>query len=231
MTERSFYRFGGAAGIVGAILAGVGNAIHPRLSDFGDPVRAELEMVAGSSAWIPIHLVIAAGVLLITVGLYALARSLSEELDGGYRVGRLALGSLLVSAPLALATLAIDGYATKEVADAWAASGGSESAFAAGQAVGAVGWSIFMFFAMLFIGITPLLFGIAIAQDRKYPAAMGWPVVVLGAGSVVAGLIGILGGPSQAFFLTFLVTSGLLTFWVLGISIVVWRRASAEARA
>jgi len=231
MTERSFYRLGGAAGILGAILAGVGNAIHPRLSDFGDPVRAELEMVAGSSAWIPIHLVVAAGVLLITVGLYALARSLSEERDGGYRVGRLALGSLLVSAPLALAALAIDGYAMKEVADVWAASGGSESSFAAGQAVRAVGWAVFMSFVMLFAGITPLLFGIAIAQDRKYPAAMGWPVVVLGAGSIVAGLIGFLGGPTQAFFLTFLVTSGLLTVWVLGASFVVMRRAPAEARA
>ncbi|MGH2723347.1 MAG: hypothetical protein ACRDI0_03625 [Actinomycetota bacterium] len=132
---------------------------------------------------------------------------------------------------MAVVTLAIDGYATKAVADAWSAASGADQAslLAAGTAVAEVGWALFMVLVLTVLGITPILFGWAVAVSGRYPALLGWPIAVVGAGSVVASVIGLAGGPSAAFFLVFVVTSALATLWVLAIGIVLWRRAGASA--
>jgi hypothetical protein len=130
---------------------------------------------------------------------------------------------LLVSAPVAVLTLAVDGYATKQVADA-AASGGIE--FAAGAAVVHIGWALFMALTISFIGFTPALFGLATARSGIYPAWLGWGAVVLGLVAVVTGVVGTLDGPSAAFFVAFTAVSGLLTLWVLVLGVLLGRRAA-----
>ncbi|HWC31944.1 MAG TPA: hypothetical protein VG709_02320 [Actinomycetota bacterium] len=221
MSEQQLYRLGAISGIVGGVLALVFNLLHPRLGDFSDPVSEDLRVAAQSDAWTLIHVGVTAGVLLLIAALYVVARSLRED-GAGYRLGRLALGSLVISAPVGLVTLAIDGYATKYVADLVAGGG----PLAAGQAVAAIGWAVFMFFVIMLLGVTPALFGAAIAASDDYPAVLGWPAVVLGFGSIVAGLIGYFGGPSAGFFLVFMITSGLLTVWVIALGVVLWRRSA-----
>jgi hypothetical protein len=81
------------------------------------------------------------------------------------------------------------------------------------------------------VGITPMLFGMAIAGSRVYPAAFGWPVVALGLVSVVAGVLGTFDGPSATFFLLFIISSGLLTLWVLAVGILMWRQVPVGAAA
>jgi hypothetical protein len=222
MSERTILRMGAGAAVLGAIIALVANLLHPRPEDFDAPVASELAAAAESDGWIAIHLGLLLGILLIVFGLFALARSLKgTEAEPQARV---ALGGLLISAPVAVITLGVDGYASKAVADALAAAPTDAAAIAAGTAVAEVGWGLFMLTAITILGLTPLLFGLALAASKDWPGVFGWPVVVLGLGSIVAGLIGISGGPSPAFFIVFTATSVLITLWVLAGGIRLWMR-------
>lgn len=229
MSENTLFRVGGASAAVGALIALVANALHPRIEDFTDPVASELRMISGSDAWIAIHLAILLATLLIAFGLFAVIRSLKE--GPGEGAARVALGALVISAPVAVVSLAIDGYANKAVADAWAgASGGAkDAALATGTAVAEVGWGLFMMLVIMLIGITPLIGGWAVAASGQYPAVLGWPVSVVGAAAVLVGAWGIVAGPSAGFFIAFVVTSGLATLWVLAIGVALWRRAGTAA--
>jgi hypothetical protein len=221
MNDRGLYRWGGVAAVVGALVTLVANLLHPRISEFGDPVAAFVREVAGSGAWIPLHVALVAGILLIAFGQFALIRSMKEGPAEG--LARLALGSLVISAPIALVTLGIDGYASKAAADAWAASP-SAATFATAAAVTQVSWGAFMLLILTFVGLTPILLGIAAARSGRYPASLGWVAVAFGMGAIVAGLVGF-GGQSSLFWILFLATSGPLTLWVLVAGILLGRQA------
>lgn len=230
MVERDLYRWGGIAAVVGALAALVANALHPRITDLDDATSAMIEEVARSGAWVPLHLVLIAAILLIAGGLFALARSLKGGPAEG--LARLAKGSLLISTSVALVTLGIDGFSSKDASDAWAAATGpgKDAAFAAAAAVVTVAWGAFMVMTMTFIGLTPMLFGLAITRSQEYPAALGWPVAALGAVGIVAGVVGF-GGQSTVFWILFLVSSGLLTLWILVMGVLLGRKAAALAPA
>ncbi len=222
MSERTILRMGAGAAVLGAVISLVGNLLHPRPEDFDAPIVAELQAVAESDGWIGIHLALLLGILLVVFGLFALARSLKGT--EAEPQGRVALGGLLISAPVAVVTLGIDGYAIKAVADATAAAPGDPAALAAGVAVAEAGWGLFMLTAMTFLGIVPVLYGLALASSKEWPAVFGAPIVVVGLGSIVAGLMGTFGGPTSAFFLLFTVTSVLAILWVLAGGIRLWMR-------
>lgn len=223
MNDRTLFRWGSWAAIVGAVVALVSNLLHPRIDEFGDVVATELQAVADSDAWIPIHLGILLGSLLITFALFALARSMKG--GPGEGMARVALGSLLISAPVGIVTLGVDGYAMKEVADGLA--GGDPAAAAT---IVHIGWALFMAFTITFIGITPALFGLAVVADPAYPSGLGWGAALLGLLVAGDGVVGMLAGPSSAFFIVFTVGSGLLTVWVLALGVLLGRRATAPSR-
>jgi hypothetical protein len=227
MDERVLYRWGGMAAVVGALVTLVTNLLHPRISDFDEPVSAFIEEIAGSGTWVLLHLGLVVGVLLITVGLFALGRSLKGGPAEGW--ARVALGSLLVSTPIVLVTLGIDGYGSKAAADAWAEASGParQAAFATAAALVQVSWGCFMLMTITYVGLTPILFGAAVAASGEYPLAVGWAVAILGAGAVVAGVIGF-GGQSALFWVLFVATSGLITLWILAMGVLLGRKSSAQ---
>jgi hypothetical protein len=231
MPDRALVRLGGAAAISGAVLAVVFNLLHPRPTAEGDPVRELLRAVAGSDGWVLIHLGILLASLLIIVGLFVLARTIKGT--PGENLSRLALGSLLISGPVAVVTFVVDGYATKAVADAWASASGTQQAAAlgAGTAVAEVGWAMFMGSIITFLGGTPAIFGAAIVASRAYPAMLGWVAIVFGLVSVVAGAWGMLDGPSDGFLMVFTVSSLVLTLFVLVAGVFLVRRASEWSAA
>jgi hypothetical protein len=230
MNERALYRWGGMAAVVGGLVTLVTNLLHPRISDFDEPVPAFIEEIAGSGTWVLLHLGLVAGILLITVGLFALGRSLKGGPAEGW--ARVALGSLLISTPIVLVTLGIDGYGSKVTADAWADAAGParQAAFATAAAVVEVSWGCFMLMTITYVGLTPILFGTAVAASGEYPAALGWAVAILGAGAVVAGVIGF-GGQTALFWVLFVATSGLITLGILALGVLLGRKASARVPA
>jgi hypothetical protein len=224
MSERALYRIGSWAAIVGAVVALVTNLLHPRISEFDDYVGAELQAIRDSDGWVAVHLGLLLGSLLIILGLFAFARSLKGGPAEGW--ARLALGSLLIAAPVTVMTLMVDGYATKAFADATA-----QTASGAGVAVTELAWALFMGLIITFLGITPMFFGVAVAVDGRYPVGLGWGAALLGAVCVVDGVVGTVAGPSAAFFIVFTAASGLLTLWVLVLGVYLGRSARSEVAA
>ena len=80
-----------------------------------------------------------------------------------------------------------------------------------------------MVLILTFVALTPAVIGVAVTRSGAYPAPLGWAAVVLGAGAMVAALLGF-GGQSALFWALFLATSGPLTLWVLALGVLLWRR-------
>jgi hypothetical protein len=116
MSDRAILRLGAAGAIVGAFVTLIANLLHPRIPRFEDPVGAFVREVNGSDTWVPLHLALVAGILLIAFGQFAFLRSMK----GGPADGpaRLALGSLLVSTPIALVVRALLGVVPGHVGPA-----------------------------------------------------------------------------------------------------------------
>jgi hypothetical protein len=224
MSERALYRIGSWAAMVGAVVALVTNLLHPRISDYEHYVGAELRTVRDSDGWLAIHLGVLLGSLLIILGLFAFARSLKGGPAEGW--ARLAIGSLLIAAPVTVMTLMVDGYATKAIADSAA-----QVASGAGLALAELSWAMFMGLIITLLGITPILFGVALAVDGRYPVGLGWGAALLGAVCVVDAVVGTVAGPSGPFFIVFTVASGLLTLWVLVLGVYLGRSARSEVVA
>ncbi len=221
MLDRTLFRWGSWAAIIGGVIALGGNFLHPRLDSYEDPIAEELRIIGETDSWVAIHLGILAGFLLITFGLYALGRSMKGGPAEG--IARIALGSLLISTPIAITALLIDGYAMGAIADAIAID---PALSVAATAAGEIAWAGFMGLVITALGITPALFGIAVAKDGGYPSWLGWAGMLFGIVSVGAGVTGILDGASEGFFLVFSISSGILTLWVMATGILLGRRAA-----
>ena len=226
MTDRTVLRLGSWAAILGAVLAVIANLLHPRFTEVRG-LSDTMQIVAENETWTPVHLAILVSFLLITFGLFASARSMKAGPAEGW--SRVALGALVLSSPVALVTALVDGYVMKEVADAVAAGGGASAA--AGIATAHLSWALFMGLNILYLGITPVAFGLAAANDAAYPAWMGWVAVLVGGVSVVNGSFGLLLGASTAFYLIFTVASGVLTLWVIAVGVLLSRRVPQIAAA
>ncbi len=221
MDDRKLFRWGSWAAIVGGVIALATNILHPRIENFDDPIGEELRIIGETDAWVPIHLALLGGFLLVTFGLYAISRSMKG--GPGEGAARIALGSLLISTPVALVALLIDGYAMGAIAEAAAA----DPAVAAAATVGGeIGWAVFMGLTMLALGVTPALLGWAVTKDGGYPTWLGWGAILFALGSIGGGVMGLLDGPSSAFFLIFAITSGYTTLWVIGMGVLLGRRAN-----
>src|SRR5918995_340316 len=78
--EGSIFRIGSVAGIVGALLAMVGNLLHPA-TPIGDP-EGVARTIAHSENWVLVHLMIVVGLILMLGGLVAISRSIEGGVPG-----------------------------------------------------------------------------------------------------------------------------------------------------
>ena len=222
MTDRTLFRWGSWAAIVGGVLAIAGNVLHPRPESFDDPVGEQLRLIAETDSWVAIHIGLIVGFLLIVFGLFALSRSMKGGPAEG--IARVALGSLLISTPVAVFGLFIETYTMPAISDL--AVAGDASGIAAATAAGHIGWAAFMFVAIMALGVTPAIFGIAVARDGGYPAWLGWGAFLFGLVTIGTGITGLLGGDSSGFQLVFSISAGILTLWVIAIGVALGRRAA-----
>ena len=223
MGDRTVLRLGSWAAILGALVVLAGNAVHPRFASYDDPVTEEIRIAGESEMWVPVHLGILIGIILISFGLFAVARSMKG--GSGEGAARVALGALLISTPLAVVGVAIDGFVPKAIADS-IGTGPVDPGSGAAAAVH-IGWAVFMSLVITFQGITPALVGAAVIADRTWPAWLGWGAVIVASVATFAGFLGLADGPSGTFFLVFTISAGILTLWVMTLGVLLARRAGS----
>jgi hypothetical protein len=223
--QRAQARLGAASGIAGALLALIVNPLHGDLPT--DPQDA-LTRVAGTATWGLLHLGIIASVVLILGGLLGLT-----QVPEGPFARALAQLSLLVALPgaaLMIAGIAIDGFATKALADLWAAASAADQAVALRIAVAVeqVQNALFHAWAALFIGLPFLLIGWSgLLAGGGFPRWLGALAVVGGAGALCMGVAGFLHVPAPG--LLFNVFALIVTLWMLVASVLVWRGPARSA--
>jgi FtsH-binding integral membrane protein len=227
LEEGSIFRIGSVAGIVGSLLAMVGNLLHPATPS-GDP-EGVAQTVAQSESWVLVHLVIVVGLILMLGGLVAISRSIEGGLPGA--LARLGSVAAVAGVTVGVILVIVDGVAAKHLADAWEAAPPDQAAVALGVVLAeeAINFALASLFNILFAGVTFILLGLAVAWSKEYPRWLGWVVVVAGVGSVPVGLVQAYTGESIGFTrIATIIFPTIITLWVVGMSVLILRKALSK---
>jgi hypothetical protein len=221
--EGGIFRIGSVAGIVGSLLAMVGNLLHPA-TPIGDP-EGVARTIAESETWVLVHLVILVGLILMLGALVALSRSI----EGGVPGALAQLGSVAAVAgvTVGIVLVIVDGVAAKHLADAWEAAPPEEAAAALRVLLAeeTINFALASLFNILFAGVTFILLGLAVAWSGEYPGWLGWVAVVAGVGSVPVGLVQAYMGESIGFTrIATIIFPTIITLWVVVMSVLLWRQ-------
>ncbi|HEX2221869.1 MAG TPA: hypothetical protein VHK06_05040, partial [Candidatus Limnocylindria bacterium] len=225
--ERRWLMAIGAAGaILGAVLAAVGNLLHPvtpRDDDFG-----VAQVISQSDAWTAIHLVIIVGVLGMLAGVIGLRHALPTTGFVG-AMTRYGVAAGVIGSVLGVVTVILDGVAAKQLADTWAAAPSPERATAL-RIVAAnetMNFALAGMFNATFAGLPFIAFGLAVALSRVFPRWLGWIAVAAGFGSVLAGLIQAqTGRPTVASLVLTIIGPTVIALWMLVVGVLMARRSS-----
>src|SRR5215208_3650628 len=226
--EGSIFRIGSVAGIIGSLLAMVGNLLHPA-TPIGDP-EGVARTIAESERWVLVHLVIVVGLILMLAGLVTISRSIQGGVAG--TLAQLGFVAAVAGVTVGVVLVIVDGVAAKHLADAWEAAPPEEAAAALRVVLAeeAINFALAALFNILFAGITFIMLGLAVAWSGEYPGWLGWVVVVAGVGSVLVGLVQAYTGESIGFTrIATIIFPTIITLWVAGISVLVWQKASSSS--
>lgn len=222
--EGGIFRIGAVAGIVGALLAMVGNLLHPA-TPIGDP-EGVAQTIAQSERWVLVHLVIVVGLILMLGSLVALSRSIEGGVAGA--LAQLGYVAAVAGVTVGVILVIVDGVAAKYLADAWEAAPPDQAAAALRVVLAeeAINFALASLFNILFAGVTFILLGLAVAWSGEYPGWLGWVAVVAGVGSVPVGLVQAYTGESIGFTrIATIIFPTVITLWVVVMSVLLWRKA------
>lgn len=232
MQERTLLRIGAVWLIVGIVLFSlalfVGIAlIHGGPADSGD-TRANLQAIADSPLWMGVNLVGLAALLLFVGGLLALSRSITKE--PGAALARLGFTAALLGGAFLSIQLVLEGSHTmKALAEACAAAADKEVPCAVAEAMFLVSADFGSWGSVVFYGVAPILFGLAIALTGLYPKWLGWVAVVGGVGMALIQIVQFSQGVSQVTSSVYVVAFLVVNLWLLVMGVLMWRRAGAAA--
>src|SRR5215213_4378911 len=222
--EGSVFRIGSVAGIVGSLLAMVGNLLHPA-TPIGDP-EGVARTIAHSERWVLVHLVIVVGLILMLGGLVAISRSIEGGVPG--TLAQLGSVAAVAGVTVGVVLVIVDGVAAKHLAAASEAAPPEEAAAALRVVLAeeAINFALAALFNILFAGVAFILLGLAVAWSGEYPGWLGWVVVVAGVGSVPVGLVQAYMGESIGFTrIATIIFPTTITLWVVVMSVLLWRKA------
>src|SRR5215211_11920 len=229
--HRRMLQIGGWCAVAGSLLAGVGNLVHP-VTPMNDPVGVA-RVIAGSGSWVPVHLAIVVGILLMLGGLVALDLSIGDGIAG--TLARFGLWAAVGGVTIGLVLVILDGVAAHQLAQEWAAAppGGQAVALGLVHVNETINFALASLFNLVFAGVTFILFGLAVAFSDAYPRWLGWVVFVAGIGSIGAGSIqAVTGEPTDASRVLTIIGPTVITLWLLVIGILLVRKgASPTGRA
>jgi hypothetical protein len=217
-------RIGSTCAIGGALLAAVGNILHP-VTPRDDPVGVA-RVIADSDAWTLIHVVIILGVILMLLGLVALGGSMGGGASGA--LARLGVYAATVGTTLGLATVILDGVGAKQLADQWAAAPGSSKdvALSLVSMNETLNFALAGLFNLSFAGVPFILLGLAVALNDVYPRWLGWVAALAGLGSIAAGLVqAFTGEPTVVSLVLTIIGPTIISLWVLVMGVLMARRA------
>jgi hypothetical protein len=210
---------------VGALLAGIGNLLHPVTPR--DDEGGVAQVIARSDAWTLIHLLIIAGVVAMLVGLIGLRSILPDEGKSG-GLAHLGLQFALVGTVLGIATVILDGVAAKQLADQWALALPADRGVALRivSASETLNFALAGIFNAMFAGVPFVLFGLALVEARLFRTWFGWLAVAAGSGSIGAGLVQALSGrPTVASLVLTIIGPTIIALWMLALGGLLWRAA------
>lgn len=230
MQERTLFRIGAVSLIVGFVLTIVHVAllvVDAPLSDPGD-TEAFIQSIVDSSIWAGIHVLVLVPLLLGVGGLLALYRSITGE--PGAALAQLGFAAALMGAAITSVSVAIlGGGAMKELAGAWAAAADKEVPFAVAKATILVSFDIGSWGNLVFYGVAPILYGLAISLTGIYPKWLGWVAVVGGVGGVLIQIVQFSQGVSQVTIGVYVASFLVVTLWLVVMGVLMWRKAGAAA--
>ena len=226
--DRSVFRLGGAAAVVGALLGMVGTLIHT-VTPIGDP-EGVARVLAESEIWVPLHLAIVFGIALMLGGLVAIRHAIREGLADV--LARFGLVAAVSGATIGLVLVILDGVAARQLAQAWAASPTAERDVALGlvHVNGTINLALASLFNFVFAASTFALFGLAVVLSDRFPRWLGWVAVLAGVLSLVAGTIqACVGEPSGASRILTIVGPTVITLWLAWMGVLLLRSAMHPA--
>ncbi|NKX53622.1 hypothetical protein [Arthrobacter mobilis] len=140
---------------------------------------------------------------------------------------RLGLAAVVVTAAAITMLQAVDGVTLKWAVDTWAAAPADrqETVFAAAQALRWTEYSL-QSYANVLLGLTLVLYGLALALGTAYPRWTGWSAAASGTAWIVHGLmvpyLGLFESIPRGVALV------LLYLWAFIMAFRMWRRAGRE---
>jgi hypothetical protein len=217
-------RVGALALPLGIILLVVATAIHTSREDVMDN-PAVFMGYAQSDSWVAVHLAQWLAALLVFGGWIALYYSLTARPDSSAGVARFGFGAAVLTLASITMLQAVDGVALKWAVDAWASAPADQevAAFAAAEAVRWTEYAL-QSYSNILLGLTLILYGLAIALGTVYPRWLGW----VAAGSGVAWIVHGLMVPYIGFFDSIPrgVALILLAVWAFIMAFLMWRDSS-----
>jgi hypothetical protein len=223
-------RIGAVALPLGVILFVVATAIfHPHREDPMDNPAVFMEY-AQSDSWVVVHFAQWVAVLLLSGGLVSLYYSITKKPEAGTGVARFGLVAAVLTAGAFTMLQAVDGVALKWAVDAWAGAPADQevAAFAAAQAVRWTEYAL-QSYSNILLGLTLLLYALAMALVASYPRWLGWLAASSGVAWIVHGVM----VPYVGLFdsIPRLVAIILLAVWAFIIAGLMWRNSSREYTA
>jgi hypothetical protein len=226
--EALMSRIGAVLLPLGIIVFVVSTAIfHPHREDPMDNQAVFMEY-AQSDSWVVVHFAQWVAALLLSAGLVVLYYSLMTKPEAGAGVAaRFGLVGTVLTAAAFTMLQAVDGVALKWAVDAWADAPADQqgAAFAAALAVRWTEYSL-QSYANILLGLTLMLYALAMALGASYPRWLGW----VAAGSGVAWIVHGVMVPYIGLFdsIPRLVAIVLLAVWAFILAVLMWRNSSRQ---
>jgi hypothetical protein len=233
--EEKFFLYIGAtcaiAGVALMVLAGVAYIKLPAQSTVG-PI---LHFLTSHPAWYwpLVQLGFSIGTLLWLASLSALTYSLRSL--SGWIVGRIGTASIVLGATIHLIQAGISGYGLAFLANNWsAASPAVQSNLAQTMAQMLLTLQgIRLYTISFFYGLPFILYGLAVALSRNYPAWVGGLGLIGGSGAFISGLILFFQPftrqlPRQELVYVIIASVTLISAWMLIMGVLMVYKAARQ---
>jgi hypothetical protein len=217
-------RIGAIALPLGIVLFVVATAIfHPSREAPMDNPAIFMEY-AQSDSWVAVHFAQWLAVLLLIGGLVALYYSITTKPEAD-AVARFGLAAAVLTGASLTMLQAVDGVTLKWAVDAWASAPADQEGdlFAAALIARWTEYAL-QSYSNILLGLTLILYGLALALGTVYPRWLGW----IAAGSGVAWIIHGLMVPYIGLFPSIPrgVAMVLMYLWAFIMAVLMWRNSS-----